>query len=65
MKGGDLTMSGKQFKAVLNRLQLPQNVVAKEIGVSPQHLSNFLNGRVGGLNKSKYYRLCDLLGIDI
>jgi transcriptional regulator with XRE-family HTH domain len=54
-----------QFKYILHERGLSQKVVSKEIGVTPQLLNSFLNGRISGLKKSKQYRLCNLLGIDI
>jgi transcriptional regulator with XRE-family HTH domain len=58
-------MSGKEFKSLLISRGLTQKSVAHSIGVSPQTLSSFLNGNLKELKKSKYYRLCNELGIEV
>ncbi|WP_214480988.1 helix-turn-helix transcriptional regulator [Bacillus sp. SM2101] len=57
-------MTGWQFKDLLKQQGYTNAYVAKEIGVSASTLGRFLNGEVE-LNKSKYYRLCSFLGLDL
>lgn len=58
-------MTGRQFKRIIEQQGLSQRSVAREIGVSPSTLGKFLNGDLKELRKSKYYRLCKLLGVDV
>lgn len=58
-------MTGKQFKVILDERGLSQRSVAKEIGVSYSTINSFLNRTLGDLKKSKYYRLCKFLGVDV
>lgn len=65
-KGGKIKinmLNAKQIKEVIKQKGYTQKTIATEIGVNPSVISNFLNGR-SSINKSKYYRLCDLLGIE-
>lgn len=57
-------VTGKQIKQILIHNKQSQKHIAKEIGVSYPTLSSYLNGR-GELQKSKYYRLVDLLELDV
>ncbi|MGD6831408.1 helix-turn-helix domain-containing protein [Sutcliffiella halmapala] len=45
--------------------KMKQSIVAKEIGLNATTLNAYLNDRIPEIRKSKYFRLCDLLGIDV
>ncbi|MGD6896081.1 helix-turn-helix domain-containing protein [Bacillus infantis] len=58
-------MTGKQFKSIIESRNLSQKAVARSIGITPQQLSNYLNGTIRELSKSKYYRLCQELEVNV
>lgn len=58
-------MSGKQFKELIRQKGISQKEVAHAIGMNTNALNSFLNGYTMDLHKSKYYRLCDFLGLDV
>lgn len=57
-------MTGKQFGILIKERGLTRKAVSSEIGIHPSALSNYLNMK-GDISRSKYYRLCELLGIDV
>lgn len=57
--------TASQFKSLIEQQNLTQRFVAREIGLSYEYLNSYLNGHQNYLQKSKYYRLCQLLGVDV
>ncbi|MFJ7680320.1 helix-turn-helix domain-containing protein [Peribacillus sp. NPDC097198] len=56
-------MTGAQCKKIIKSMGFTQSYVARSIGLDPNSLGRYLNGKAE-LNRSKYYRLLMLLEID-
>ncbi|MCP3738788.1 helix-turn-helix domain-containing protein [Rossellomorea sp. BNER] len=59
-----MQLSGKEVKGILKNRGIKAMWLGKEVGLKQANLSHWLNGRIGEIPKSKYYRILEVLGLE-